>query len=447
MCKNLIAALSEILYLKIIRNYGRMQKKGAIMIGTILSFIIAVFIYITHIGSEVSVNLPIIGIVLLAIATLFLFIPTLAYALAWGPLQRAEQDITPRILFLFRIDRPLRIVHGILLFFPLISYFIAIDVLFLHLFSLQVVLSIWIFLLGMTLDALHHSLTRVSKCLDPFEVVKMYVHEATICIQDEREQDLCDWIDALSEISLHSIERGSNVLCNESAHALQQVARLFLDSSKSISHVGQTDKQAQEMGITDKVSFTLFFLMQRLEMINDKAAEKRLEPICSNLVTEMGKIAITSAKYDISMPSYPLSYLGRISLVAQRHHLTEVGSKALCTLLEVAKSILTDIDITYLELQPPFFSLISQMEEITKEMFRQDKSISIKLLIQPFKDLRELFTTEKLAQHQDTPAIIADIDRVLGEYVALEEVLRSVPPISLPETSDFTAEMTEKEKK
>lgn len=398
------------------------------MIGTLLSIVIALFLYFSHIGTFVVPNIEIMGVILIAVATLFLFLPTLALALSWAPLQHAEQHLTPRISEFFRKDRHIKIAHTILLLFPLLSYVLAIDVLFLQVFSRNVVLSLWIVLLGIALDALYFLIKRISSYLDPFYLVDILVHESNVSIQQDRELDLCYYIDALAEIGIRAIQRTSMSLCSHVVDAMQKVIKVFFESSKSIGHVSTSDG-VKALGISDKISYTLFFLLQRLELINDKAAEQKLEPVCSNIVIALGKIVISSAKFDITVTNYPLHFLGRITLKSQDHGLTEVGHKAILTLLEVAKGILTEIDVTYLELKDPFFTLISQMHEIEKKMFKQDKTIKVQFLIQPFLELKELFQNEKMASHQDTAVIIQDINRVLAEFAALEEVLRSMPLI------------------
>lgn len=397
------------------------------MFGTVVALVFALILHFSSISQESLQNLPLIGITLVAVATLFLFLPTITIALAWSPLQRAEEQLTPRVSELFLKDRWIYFLTIALLLFPLISYIMAIDVLFLNIFNKKLVLEVWIVLFGISIDALRHILRRVFYYFDPFRVVSLFTHEANVSIQNDREEDLCNWIEALSEVALRGLQRSSTSLCIQVNDELQHIIHVFLKSSKSISHASQDSKK--EAGEGDKVSYTLFFFLQRLEMIQDKAIEKKIEPVCSNLVTVLGKTVIDAAKYDITMPGYPLHFMGRFAAAAQQKGMSQVGPKAILTLLEVAKTILSEIDVTYVELEDPFSSIINQMNTITKEMFRQDKTISIKLLIQPFRDLKDLFTSEKMANHQDTPAILQKIDLVLGEYEALETVLRTIPTI------------------
>ncbi len=404
------------------------------MFSTIIAVIIALLIHYSDIGNEQLANVNTLGILLITVATLFLFIPAITLSLTWTPLQKSEQNLTPRVSELFRKDFIIRITNFWMQFFPFASYIIGIDILFLKVLNNNMLLPIWIVLLGITLDALHIFLKRISKYLDPFFIVSYFSNEAHKSIQNDREIELCEWVDSLSEIAIKAIQRTNLSLCYDVEDELQKVISSFLISSKSLTHHAQ-DKESSALGISDKVSFTLFFALQRLEMINDKASEKKLEPICSKLVTVYSKITLAAAEYDISMPSYSLDFFGRSTLTAQQHGLKEVAAKAICALLQVASDILSKVDVTYLELQNPYLTLITQMQLISKQMFRNDKLMNLKILMQPFQDLKALFKTEKMINHPDTPVILQAIDQALAEFEALEAIMRTIPPIPTPEST------------
>ena len=102
-------------------------------------------------------------------------------------------------------------------------------------------------------------------------------------------------------------------------------------------------------------------------------------------------------------------------------------------LLEVAKKILTEVNITYLEIRDTFFTLISQLEDISKETFRQNRDIDAGLEY-PLLELRALFEPRRWPKHGDTLVILKTLGRVTGEFDALGMVLRTVPPI--PKTEE-----------
>ena len=90
---------------------------------------------------------------------------------------------------------------------------------------------------------------------------------------------------------------------------------------------------------------------------------------------------------------------------------------------------MNDIDIKYLEIRDPYLSIINGLEVLAKGTFKRDKTTNIAILMQPFKDLKVLFQSEKAKEHQDTPVIMQNIDRVLGEFEALQMVMNTIPPI------------------
>ena len=414
------------------------------MLGIYLSLFIALYLQYAPsiLGNGVSPLL--LGGIMIAIGLLFLFLQILLLGFALAPLQRAGQATTSRILELFQKDRVIRLINGGILVFTIFSIALAMDLIFLHFLSPHVVLSLWVLMLGAAYDAILWLVQRVLNYYNSFKVVEMVAHAAQKCVQEEKELDLCHWIEGLSEISNQAIQRTNISLCNDANHHLQLVTKHFLQSSKSLSHHAQ-DKQTEQLGIADKVSYVLFFILQRLEIIANKALDAKLDLVSQNMTSVFGKMILSSGQCDMSLATYSIHYMGKWALKAQAHRVPDIAEKATVMFVEVSKSLVQDVDLTYEEIKEPFLSLIRYMHELAKEMFRQDKKMSTKLLTQPFRDLRALFTDSKIAGHQDAPAIIADLDRVLGEFSALDAVLQMMPPIpEIPQT--LIAELEGKEK-
>lgn len=396
------------------------------MLGTLMALVVSGVVYWSGVSKEAFSTTPLLGLLLIGIPIVMLFFNIIVWVATWSPLQQAEQHLTSRVTELVRKDTSLRLSRSFSVIFPLISVFFVIDIWSLHLFQQDILLLIWLVLFGISIDMLHYLIRRVLSYLDPFRVLTIFTRQANKSIQNENELELCHWIDALAEIGVRAVERTSISLTNTVCNELQRIGRIFLESSKSIGHA---DAAAKVPGGGDEVSYTLFFLLQRLEIINKKAAEQNLETVCSNISSVVGKLILAAAKYDISLTAYPIRCLGKFALTAENKGLTEIGTRATYTLLEVGKGIITENDITYAELQEPFLSLIAQMNEIAREMFRQDKTISIKLLKQPFLDLKDLFTSQKLENHPDTPPILRGIDNAIAEFDALDTMLRAIPAI------------------
>lgn len=387
------------------------------MLGTILSVFVA-FLAIFF-QDYFSINPTILTWIIFTSIFLVLILFGISLAFAFAPLQKVEQNFTPRLLEMFRKDKVIGLTWYWTLIFVIGSMFLIVavdEVKEVYLFAA------WIIALGISLDAHRHMLMRVYQYFNPFEVIKMFTDNAVVNVQDENESKLCDSIDALAEVAVKSIDRSSFSLCQHSVDEMRNVAFIVLQSAKSLSHPNAEKTE-------ERVSFTLFYLFQRLELIHARALDHGFEPISSNIINNLGKIAVEAAKCDISYVVYPLHYMGRFALDGQEEGFHEVGVRATIALVEVARRIVNEVDLSYASIQEPFFTLISQLEEITKEMFRQDKETNILFMKQPFLDLRKLFENEKIASHQDTLSIRTDIDRVLGEYSELEAIMHQMPPI------------------
>lgn len=396
--------------------------------GTIFAIILAGFLGFSAFTPQENAVSSVPAIIMIVVPTFLLMIHGLSLAFAWSPLQRAEQHLTSRIIEMFQKDRFFRFFNFWVVIFTVASMSIAIDLVFLKFLKEKILAIIWILLFGFTLDMLYHFYKHLMKYLDPFAVAEMFTKKAKESVQEDREMELCDWIDALSEISIKTIETKSSSLCIHCIEGLQSITHNFLESQKSISHRTE-DSEIKALGVTDKVSFTLFYIFQRMETINQHALAKNMEPICSVLISVLGKIAVFAAKFDLTLVSYPLHYLEKFAKSAQDHNYPEIGVKASLTFVEVSKTIINEVDLTYVELQDPFINIVNHLDELAKKAFRHDKTTNISLLTQPLKDFKELFANPKVADHRDTPLIIQNIDRVLNEFATLEIVLKTMPPI------------------
>lgn len=347
----------------------------------------------------------------------------LPLAFSFSPLQRVEQNFTPRLFEMFRKDRTFQLTWIWTAFFVISTLFLVVATVEIQ---EEYLFAAWVIGFGISLDMHRHMLQRIMSYFNPFEIISMFTEQAIVGIQNDNEETICNAVDSLAEVAVKSIERHSISLCQDTVDELRKVAANLLQSAKSISH---PDPEESE----ETVSFVLFYLFQRIEFIQSLALARGLEPVATNIINNMGKIAVDAAKCDISYLIYPIRYMGQFAQDAQDEGLEEVGVRGSIALVEVAKRILKEADITYVSIQEPFFALIGQVEEIMKEMFRQDKSMNILLLKQPFQQLKELFSKEPIASHQDASAIRADIDRVLGEFTELEAIMSKLP--SIPEMS------------
>jgi hypothetical protein len=393
---------------------------------TLLSVVLAFALLVAPEFYPVHLNLFFLATLMsLGGTATLLFVPFL-HMWILDPMQRLENNLIPRLLSLLRKDFFFSFIHFLLLLFSLFSYFLAIILISIDFPYPLILVACWIIALGITLDLIKMQWKRAANFLNPFYMVDTLTKEARKSIRDEKDDHLWSCLDALSEISLRSIEKSQIALGNQTITVLPPLVHAFFDSYKSISRVNT--EQSAPSG-RDEASYTIFYLLQRLDLINNRALRHGLQTICSQMILALGKIIVSSAQFDLSMMTFPVRYLGKFAVQAQRQNMNEIGDLATSTLIETSKTILQEVNLTYTELVEPFDAVINALDNIAKEIFRKDKTSSISLLIQPLKDLRTLFEAEKLAQHPDTPTIIQSINRVLIEFDALEQVMRTLPPI------------------
>lgn len=398
------------------------------MIGTLLGFVIAllVVIYPGFIADLPNQNL--LALALAAISTLTLFIRYFLTGLSFAPLNRMELKATPRIILLFKQDRRMQLLSGYLTGFTIISCFMALNVSFIHLFDKTLLIAAWAILFGVSLDTLQLYSKRILSYLNPYSTSRLIAEEGVRCIQSGREIDLDKWLDSLSETGIKAIINAAPSLSLDAIDHFQELLKTFLSTATTITSLKES-KQASEVELGDKISYTLFYALKRLEMINEKALEHRSEIVLNHLITTIGKIIIYAAKYDFSITTEPLHTFTRLTDRARESGYSDITIRASLTLLQLSKMLVSEIDVTYLEIKETFLDIIGKMETLAKDSFKADKSIKIAILMQPFLELKELFSSEKLSAHQDTAVIQQDINRILAEFQTLELVMKTIPPM------------------
>lgn len=345
------------------------------------------------------------------------------------PMEQLEQKLIPNLINLLGRDFILHWERIFLLVFSLLSFIGAVIISSLALHHQHWFFLGWIVAFGLALDVLRDNWHRLLNFLNPSYLLHQMTHKARKAIQNDQDDLFWDNLDGIAEVGLRSVENSRSALGTQALQSFPSIMNIFFTSAKSISHIHH-DRMFEKEQEEDEASYTIFYLLQRLELINDKALQHRLETVCRQMIMSMGKIIVYSAQYDLSLVSFPTHFLTKFGLKAQQHHFDEVAVLTTSTLLEIGKTIVTEIDITYAELQEPFRSIINGLDALAKATFKKNKTINIKTLIQPFIDLRTLFQSEKMTKHHDTPAILAEIDRVLEEFSVLEQVMQVIPPLS-----------------
>lgn len=409
------------------------------MFGTVLSLLISSFVLLIPPAQGLLLPLPTVAFTIIAISLLFTTANISLYIASWSPLQKIEQNLTPRLVELFKSDKTLKYSATWFFAFPLLSLLIAIELAYFRLFRPPFAFALWTLLFGLSTDALLLEMRRITGFLSPYSAADKFAKRAREAAEKSDDLKLLNSVDSLSEIAIKSIVRTLPSLAKQAVDDIQEVTHFYLEACK-LSSTKSDEERANLLEGSDKASYTLFTIYQRLEMINEKAVESRLEQLSTHLITTLGKIAIDSAHFDITAATYPIHYIGKLAQRAQEESLDEVTEKATCTLVEVTRIIIEEVDLKYVDIKELFFSIIKHLEEFAKQTFSQDKSVNIALLNQPFRELKKLFSQNSIAKHQDNGPILADIDRVINQFEQLELVMRTLPPIELPDEEELESE-------
>lgn len=408
------------------------------MQATLLSIILSALIYFIPFEDKSLIDLKELAYLFTAISGIILISLPIVYGLLWSPLQKAEQNITPRIVEMFNKDTHLKWGTVAIFILPLLSLVLfVLEIYAFHIEKTYIFLA-WIVILGISLDIYRSLLKRMTSYLDPFKVASMLSAEAKEYVEKNQIDEISTTIDSLAEISARAVERSNSSLASESISELKEIGVNFLKSAKNLTNLDQ-DLKSMEQAHEDKVGYTLYYLLNRFEMVFDRVVPKKFEPLCNQIISSIGRVTISAAKYDISLATIPFQSIGQLTLKAQAAGMKEVAIKSQILLIEVAKTILKEIDVTYLELKTPFLTLINYLDQIAEETFRLNKNTNIQVLLSPFMELKELFKSPALEKHQDTPLILVELERAMDSFKALQMVMNTIPPIPQVEESTPTS--------
>ncbi len=398
------------------------------MIATLVSLVIALILFIFP---HTDINDAEIASVLrwfFIVSAFSLITVPLVHAFTWIPLQKGEQNSTPHLMELFSKDKRIHVKTTLLLLFPLISLGLIVLDAFGQGFDKFYLILIWIVLFGLMIDTFNLLLRRIRSFLDPFKSVQIFTDEAKQAIKNDNVNAIAESIDSLYEIATRAYDRSNTSLASQAIYELKEIGVHFLSASKSLPNLNQELSDFETKKI-DTVGYTFSYLISRLTLLAEKAIQKRYDPLVNQIISSLGRLTISAAKFDMTMTSAPLQAIGSISTQAVKTDMRDIGLKTPYLLVEVARSISKEADFNYQEIKTPFNSLLSAIDAMDKELFKQDKSISIDTFKQPYIALINLFSEPVFADHQDGPALKAIATQYLDEYKTLESVLVSIPPL------------------
>lgn len=349
---------------------------------------------------------------MVGISLLLLLINVLINCFAWGALQKAAKASTAAILHLYENDRKMSFSLGLAFLFPLISLSLSLPTLYFEIGELRYWYATWVLFLGVNLTTTLYAISKVSKYLNPYSVTKFFM--------DKRYKlDFTTRVDALSEVAIKGINSSNPSLVIESIDNLQNML---------------CQAAWKDQNIKQQLNYEILYTLNLLELLHEKALDRKMEPVCSKLITTLGKLSLKITQYDPLLGNYPVHFIGKFAIAACDAKLMSVPEKATCTLLEVGKSIFEIENVNNLKLDEIYFSIIQSMDKIAKKIFQNDKTTNISLLIQPFQELKNVFEKGKGASYPNKTFIVGELDRVINQFEQLQLVMRTIPPINLENT-------------
>lgn len=337
-----------------------------------------------------------------------------------GPLTKIETEIGPT--YLLRSSCRYRLLKNWLFFFPWFSFLLPAGII-LGLASSLLLFLVWVVAFGIYLDALRWGWQWGEELLNPETMVQQLLHRAKWAIQNEKDEVLWSSLDGMGEVALKAVQQHHLSLCSHAIDGFPSLVSIFFASSKSISRKS-IDAQIQKETGKDEASYTLFYLLQRLQWIHQKAALLSMEAVGIHLIRVLGKITNSCIQFDFSLVAPPLRFLSRFGVQAEKAGWEDASRLAVSTLLELAKKMVEDFDVRWSGLQEPFFALIQGLDELARAAFQQDRSTPVSLLLSPFLSLQTLLKQDRLAGQTEIPAIQAKLDTVITQFQTLEQLLR-----------------------
>ncbi len=391
-------------------------------------FSLAIAIAVMFVPSEFIAdgNTTHLSYLLLFLFSLFLVVIPIVYAFSWTPLQKGELNSTPRLLEMLEKDKWLSLNCLALYLSPLIALVLTAISAFGAGLDKFFLLPAWILLLGFSIDRLRYLVHRVGEYLNPFKVLDLFKKEAETQIRETNLDAVIGSIESVAEVAIRSIERTNSSLASQAVQELKEIGQNFLKSSKTYASIDKELDEYQKSHV-DKVAYTFNYLLARLADIAEKAIQKKSEPLVSQIISTLGRLAIASSAYDLTLTNQPISTITEVVLRAVNQGMREIGFKGEILLTEVVKNIVKEVDLTYLEIKTPFSAVINSLDTIAKELFRQDKSTPVGLLTQSFSQLKEIFANPPISTHQDGPLLQAENQSKLDEYNTLAAVLSTLP--------------------
>jgi len=373
------------------------------MIATLTSLVTVIFLFFFP---SLIPDLSFSGFFVLAAGILSLLALGVLGLLPLTALQKAEVKATPRVMEMFRnLCRVRGFVFVLFFMFSLVFFLLSRESASGHSF----LLAVWFIFFAVVIDLFIDTIHNVHCLLNPFDVILKYRKKVEDCELKDEYGEACSWIAALAETSTKALYRGSSTLGIQAVNEMRKTGEDYLERAKDIEN------------LTEERLYLIHFIIQNLESIYHQAIDEENDPISMAVVTTLGKVIIVSVRCQVPITDVCIHILRDFVDSAEEEAFAVTAIKISCAFEEVAKAIVADPKVESLIIKDSLVLLIEQMDKMAKEVFRRDKTIDIGGLLNPFYELQKII--KPMDSHPDQPVVLAEIDRVIGEFVALQQVM------------------------
>lgn len=255
-----------------------------------------------------------------------------------------------------------------------------------------------------------------STWVNPYTLLDKVSKKAYQAIEEKNLSLICDGIEHLQEFADKGIDHESLSLVSAALDKELEVGKKFLSESNTLD--------------LPQIGYVIQFLFERLKGLSVKGLNEKRETICVKINTILGKLALHALKTHPHFTASALALSGKLAEESVRAGYRDVGIKTGLMLIELSRSIAEEGDVEEKELQEALLEIVKNLEEISKELYKQNKNTPLEIIKEPLLQLKLVLVGSKNNNHPAVALAIADIDRVLSEYQELELILRTIPPIT-----------------
>lgn len=326
-------------------------------------------------------------------------------------LQRGEKRLGPKLFECFQKNRLFSLYEKGIFLFLLLSYTSLSGHFFWVTGPAPSFFPFWLVGFGCALDGFYQLYKGVAHHVNPIQGVEIMKEHAGKEAKLGQEEKATQWIDAFATLANKATKQEEVALAERATSASFQTLSTLVEHRLE-HHLDQ-----------EKLSYAFIYFSQRMESIFRRANQAQAEGLSLHVMNQLGKATVLGAEVAGPLSTLPLVYVSKLLEMSKQHNLAELPDQVSCLLVEVARLLLhqgVELGVSY---QEPMASILHTLEEIEMEKFTKNKEIEFDILKKPFKDLVGMMGESQIMEHPDTPSVLAQIERIVGDFSNLELVM------------------------